>query len=110
MITQIASIVATIALAAASCGGDAKPPADSGRLQFTTSGRIQFSKTLSAHDAPSGGAACRWRIETEPNAGLKPGASPKIIKRGDYGNAKIKVAKPDTVKVFLVTKGCGRWR
>lgn len=110
MITQTISTVALLALAAAGgCDDTSKTDTGNGRFLFTDTGVIQFDKTIRAHDMPGRGAACRWRVETEPKRGLASGQSPRIVEHGDGGNAKLKVEKPDTVKVYLVTKGCGRW-
>lgn len=103
-------LLTVLPLAARGCGSeDTSPTADDGRHQFSgTFTKYKFNTTL---DAVHGDiSACRWRIEVEPLAGLKAGEKPRVVQKGDYGNAKIKVEEPDTVKVFLVSSRCGTWQ
>lgn len=109
IVIALGSLLLASGAPAESCGGgkDASPD---GRIPFTRTGNVTYDKTIRAHNMPRGGAGCRWRVETEPLKGLKKGAKPRVVAKGDGGNAKINIARPDTVKVYLVTNGCGTWR
>jgi hypothetical protein len=110
----IASLItATITLAAQACGPTAtgssntENTADETRVQFMGAGVFRWNTAISAR---KGNTACRWRLETEPKKGLTAGKKPRVVDSGSWGDAKIKVAKPDTVNVFLVyNKACGYW-
>jgi hypothetical protein len=104
LIATLASIALATGAPATGCGGGQKASPD-GRYLFTRHGKIAYNKTLTTHGATAG---CRWRIETEPLTGLKKGQKPKVVGSGGIGH-KINVAQPDTVKVYLVTRGCGTW-
>lgn len=104
-------LMATIALSGgtADCNGD-KVVADSGRYQFATYGGAKFKYGVH-YIARHGGKGCKWAIETEPKAGLKPGQHVHTVVAGAYGSARIFVPEePDHVNTYLRTNDkCGRW-
>jgi hypothetical protein len=76
------------------------------KVQFMDFGTFRWNTAISAR---KGKISCRWRVETKPK-NAKDNWVPTIVDSGDYGDAKIKVAKPDKVNVWLVyNKDCGFW-
>lgn len=108
----ISLVVLPLATQAQSCDdgnqGRAKKAAYAGDgiTQFTDNGKLQFGKTYSAHYVDTTDRQnCRWSIKTVNSEGVA-----KVIKSGNYFNAKIKVEKPSRVKVYLKSSECGNWK
>lgn len=80
--------------------------AGDGVTQFSDKGRLKFGTTYRAHPTSSQKGRCSWELQTIN----KKTGKVKVVGSGNYGNAKIRVAKPDTVDVFLKSDDCGLWK
>jgi hypothetical protein len=84
-------------------GGGKENTTDEIVVQFMSVGVFRWNTSISAHE---GNMACRWKLVVAPKGGGKE----RVIRSGDYGDAKIKVEKPDRVDVFLkYNPACGVW-
>lgn len=80
--------------------------AGDGVTQFSTNGLLKFGKSYTADAVGKKLKDCEWSLKTiNKNTGKV-----KVVGSGTYKNAKIRVAKPDTVDVFLKSEDCGLWR
>jgi hypothetical protein len=80
--------------------------AGDGVTQFSDKGRLKFGITYRAHPSKSQKNRCTWEVQTIN----KDTGRVEVVGKGTYKNAKIRVAKPDTVNVFLKSDDCGLWK
>ena len=109
-IAAIVLVCIPIMGAASDCDSKRKEPAapkyaGDGVTQFTDSGRLRFGTTYAARYVDTTDRTnCRWSIYT-----LNADGDTRVVKSGNYLTAKIKVARPSRVKVFLRSSECGNW-
>lgn len=69
------------------------------------SGKIKWNTTYNAHKVnPTDVQNCEWSVFSVNSEGVT-----KFLKKGHYGNAKIRFEEASTVKVYLKSIECGIW-
>lgn len=82
------------------CGGNTTFCKDGG------SGKLRFSQAYKAVAVDTTDRQnCEWSLYTFNQQGKT-----KVIKKGNYFNARIIVERPDRVKVYLKSDECGNWK
>jgi hypothetical protein len=116
VIKKILATGTMIVAAAQGCGGTDSPSrsaayAGDGNTQFGTqaegvSGKLKWGVVYKAvYENTTDRQNCKWSLYTINSNGVA-----NVVKRGNYFNAKIKVEKPNTVKVYLKSIECGLWK
>lgn len=106
---MILKVTVIVILAAQSCGGSparSAAYAGDGNTQFGDTGKLKWNTSYSAQAAKdSDRKNCEWSVYT-----INDNHVMRVVGKGTYKNAKVKVEKPSTVKVYLKSLHCGLWK
>lgn len=111
LVAALVTVVLPLAASAESCedkpADKPKPSyAGDGITQFSDTGRLRWNTTYAARYVDTSDRTnCRWSLYTVNSDGVA-----KVIKRGNYLSAKIRVERPSRVKVYLKSDECGNWK